>query len=139
MSARLAATSWLSSSPPTFQEHLWCFAGDYFPLQSRHASCVTVLPLSVVIGVIPLANIDYSQRSEKLPLSFRVLTSVKVVDALIDRWFFNNSCGAVYDMLSSLLLFSHCCAPLIQRLNEKLLVTHPDHPCLETEVHAQRC
>lgn len=76
-------------------------------------------------------------RSEPLPLSFRVLTSVKVIHALIDSWWFlNNGCRAVYDMLSpfSLLLFSSCCAPLIQGLNEKLLMAHPDHPCLETEV-----
>lgn len=77
-------------------------------------------------------------RSEPFPLSFRVLTSVKVIHALIDSWWFlNNSCRAVNDMLSPfslLLFFSSCCAPLIQGLNEKLLMTHPDHPCLETEV-----
>lgn len=40
MSECWTATSQLSSSSPTFQEHLWCFAHDCFLLQSRHASCV---------------------------------------------------------------------------------------------------
>lgn len=59
MSERWAATSQLSSSLPTFQEHLWWFAHDYFPLQSRHASCITLC--RSWFRLIPVAIIDFSQ------------------------------------------------------------------------------
>lgn len=62
---------------------------------------------------------------------------MKVVDALVDGWrLLDNGRRAVHNVFSSfvlLLFFSSSCAPLIQWLNKKLLVTHADHPSLETQ------
>lgn len=96
------ATSRRSSSAATFRERLWRFARGSFLLQSRHDSCV-------LLDSADLSSQACFQRGSSQELNLRVLTSVNVVDALIGSWWIlNNSCRAVYDVPSSLLLLSSC-------------------------------